>query len=79
MVNGEWRDVYKDPIDAPDKKSKRGRQALIVQDGEYKTVRLDSLKGDMRYPGVNKLVTVFRNGALLNKPEWADMVERARK
>jgi len=27
-VNGEWRDVYKDPITDPGKKSLRGRQII---------------------------------------------------
>jgi len=32
-VNGEWVDVYKDPITDPGKTSKKGRQALVFRDG----------------------------------------------
>ncbi|PCJ96796.1 MAG: nicotinate phosphoribosyltransferase [Hyphomicrobiales bacterium] len=38
FVKGVWRDVYKDPIDAPFKKSKRGVMKNILEDGEVKTV-----------------------------------------
>lgn len=77
-VNGEWTDVYKDPITDHGKKSKRGRLALIVKDGEYETVREDELTGWMAYPGVNKLETVFENGKILRREKWEDVVTRAR-
>jgi len=47
-------------------------------DGEYQTVREDDLVGDMRYPGVNKLETVFENGRILRHESWNDVVQRAR-
>lgn len=78
QVNGEWRDVYKDPVTDSGKRSKRGRLALIVKDGEYQTVREDELVGDMRYPGVNKLETVFENGEVLKTEDWGDVTARAR-
>ena len=59
-INGEWRDVYKDPITDPGKRSKRGRLALINDEQGYRTVREDAL-GDQR----NALVKVFRNGDVL--------------
>lgn len=77
-INGEWTDVFKDPITDSGKRSKRGRLALVMKDGEYTTVREDELTGDMRYPGVNKLETVFENGKVLSKPSWEDVVARAR-
>lgn len=77
-VDGEWRDVYKDPITDQGKKSKKGRLALIDKDGELTTVREDELTGDMKYPGVNKLETVFQDGRILSKPKWDDVVARAR-
>jgi nicotinamide phosphoribosyltransferase len=40
-VNGEWRDVYKDPITDPGKRSKRGQLALIRENGRYETVAAD--------------------------------------
>lgn len=77
-VNGEWQDVYKDPVTDCGKRSKRGRLGLVLKDGEYVTVREDELKGDMRYPGVNKLETVFENGEIVKHEEWSRVVERAR-
>lgn len=41
MINGAWRDVVKDPITDKGKKSKAGRQDLLVKDGKYITVRED--------------------------------------
>ena len=78
MVNGEWRDVYKDPVTDSGKKSKSGRLALIVKDGEYTTIREDELVDDMRYPGVNRLATVFEDGKILLREKWEDVTARAR-
>ena len=38
QVAGVWRDVYKDPVDSPDKKSLKGRLSVIrnVETGEYR-------------------------------------------
>lgn len=58
-VNGVWRDVYKDPVTDQGKRSKRGRLALIRLRGKYQTVNREEIP-----PGVNELVTVFRNGKL---------------
>lgn len=77
-VNGNWTDVFKDPVTDSNKRSKRGRLALIVKDGKYETVREDQLTNDMRYPGVNKLETVFENGIVKSAPSWTDVVARAR-
>lgn len=38
VVNGVWRDVFKDPITDPGKSSKKGELALIKDNGIYKTV-----------------------------------------
>lgn len=78
MVNGEWRDVYKDPVTDHSKVSKSGRLALIVKNGEYTTIREDELVGDMRYPGVNQLETVFENGAVVKSQSWDSVMTRAR-
>jgi len=55
-VDGEWRDVYKDPITDSGKRSKRGRLALTES---FETVRVEELDGE------NLLVPVFRDGVLL--------------
>jgi len=61
-INGQWQDVYKDPITDTSKRSKRGRLALIAENG-IKTVSHDELKGRS-----NLLRPVYRNGELLN--DW---------
>ena len=55
-VDGEWRDVYKDPITDVGKRSKRGRLALTES---FETVRLEEL-GSWE----NLLGVVFRDGRL---------------
>lgn len=40
-INGEWRDVFKDPITDKGKQSKKGRLKLIEVDGVLQTVRED--------------------------------------
>jgi len=72
-VDGQWRDVYKDPITQSTKKSKRGRLALIQKDGEYKTIREEDLS-DSR---ANQLKTVYMNGNLLMKTTLDEVRERA--
>lgn len=56
-VNGEWRDIYKNPLDSS-KASKKGRLALIKENGEFKTV---SEKGN---EDKDLLITVFENGLI---------------
>lgn len=43
MVNGVWKDVFKDPITDTGKRSKRGVLALIKEDGQFKTIRDEEL------------------------------------
>ena len=60
-VNGEWRDVVKDPITDPGKRSKAGCLALFKDlSGKYTTIRVDPT-----YTGPDELEAVFRNGHLL--------------
>jgi nicotinamide phosphoribosyltransferase len=77
-INGEWIEVFKDPITDTGKRSKKGRLALVIQDGEYVTIREDELVGHLAYPSVNKLVTVYENGLIVGREEWDNIVERAR-
>jgi len=58
-VDGEWRDVYKDPVTDSGKRSKKGRLALS---GNFETVRLKEI-GERE----NLLEVVFRNGELLRE------------
>ena len=61
-VNGEWRDVYKDPITDPGKRSKRGRLELVERDGEVITIRQEEV--DAHFDNV-LLETVFMDGNLI--------------
>lgn len=60
--DGEWFDIYKDPIDGT-KSSKRGRLELIKNIEGYVTVQ-EGLGGQYE----NQLVTVFEDGEI--KKEW---------
>lgn len=73
-VNGETRDVYKAPIHDTSKVSKKGRQAVIEQNGKLVSVREDHLRpGDTNY-----LDLVYKNGMFFRKPErFADIRQRA--
>ena len=54
------RDVFKSPVADKGKESKRGRSALIIEDGEHRTIREDELNGR-----VNHLITVYHNGEIV--------------
>jgi len=72
-IDGEWRDVYKDPVTDQGKRSKAGRLALIHDDGDgYRTVR-ERDRGDRP----NALVTVYRNGELLVDWRFEEIRQRA--
>ena len=73
-INGEWKEVYKDPITDRVKRSKKGRLALIKQDGQFKTVTTDNI-GDAE----NLLVTVFRDGQVIADYALDDIRQRADK
>lgn len=70
-VNGEGRDVFKDPITDPGKISKKGRLKLVIDDqGDYKTVPESD-------PREDKLVKVFENGELLEYYNFNEIRNRA--
>lgn len=74
QVNGQWRDVFKDPITDSGKRSKRGRLALVRGiNGNIETVREDALESRE-----NLLTTVFRNGELLRDWTFEQIRERAK-
>jgi nicotinamide phosphoribosyltransferase len=59
-VGGTWRDVYKDPITDPGKKSKKGRLQLIRTNNEYQTVPERPWNQDI-------LRTVYENGQIIEE------------
>ncbi len=62
VVNGQERDVYKNPVTDHTKASKRGRLALVKENGEWNTVLEKELNGRKNY-----LETVFENGELVKE------------
>lgn len=74
-INGEDRDVFKDPVEGHAKASKRGRLALRFKDGKWKTERTsrDAIDGE------DRLRPVFRDGELLLSHTVADIRERANR
>src|SRR5579859_2938578 len=73
-VDGEDRDVFKDPVEGHDKASKRGRLALHFKDGGWSTVR--SRRG-VEDPE-DRLKTVFRYGEVLVEQSVAEVRRRSR-
>lgn len=70
-IGGLWDDVFKNPITDPGKKSKKGRLKLTLDNGVYRTVRLE----DNNLP--DQLVTVYENGELLVDQTFTDIRARA--
>jgi nicotinamide phosphoribosyltransferase len=73
LVGGVGRDVVKDPITDPGKKSKMGRLTL-EKGADNKFVTVVEGKGD---PAKDILVEVFRNGEVLVQHTLAQVRERA--
>jgi nicotinamide phosphoribosyltransferase len=73
-INGKWVDICKTPTGAAFKASKKGRLALQYQNGTYRTVPRDSIPAEE-----NQLVPVFRNGKLLKKWDFTELIERSER
>lgn len=72
VVDGEPRDVYKDPVTDPGKKSKRGRLSLHCSGGVWETKM-----GPACDPDTDLLVDVFENGAILKEYTFDEIRARA--
>lgn len=72
LINGEWRDAFKDPVTDQSKKSLRGRQGVVSELGEYKAKRLDAIP-----EGKDAMRTVWKNGELLIDEDFETMRSRA--
>lgn len=74
-VNGVDREVFKQPVTDPGKRSKSGRMKLIKTEGPhgsgYQTVKPEQ-------PGEDQLVEVFRDGTILREWRFSDVRDRAR-
>lgn len=79
-VNDVWRDVMKDPITDPGKRSKAGRLALVCERGAhgvgYRTMREEEAE---RIGLKNELVPVFKDGQLLVDQSFAEIRIRANR
>ena len=76
-INGEWVDVYKDPVTDKGKHSKKGRLTLIKDGvGDYITMRYPlNLKPDTECGEV--LRVVYQDGKLYNESTFEEVRERA--
>ncbi len=70
VVNGEEREVFKQPITDSGKCSKAGRLKLVKQQGKLTTVAASEA-------GDDELVPVFRNGEILQTWSFAEIRARA--
>jgi nicotinamide phosphoribosyltransferase len=78
VVNGELRDVYKQPITDAGKNSKKGRLDLVRDEaGNYQTVRLPDV--ETRKAKDSQLRTVYENGELLVDDNLEEIRVRAIK
>jgi len=68
-VPGVWRDVFKDPVTDPGKRSKSGVLALTFDENKgYITCRRDELNGRE-----NLLKTIYRNGKLMGEVNFKEV------
>ena len=72
-VSGEERDVYKDPVTDPGKKSKKGRLSLVCNEGVWSTVKQSELVDQSS----DRLVEIFRNGEMIVEYTLSDIRKRA--
>jgi nicotinamide phosphoribosyltransferase len=73
LVNNEWVDVFKSPIDDAGKESKKGRLGLVKDDhGNYHTIRLeDPLERK------EELEIVFKNGRIMKEVTFDEVRKTA--
>ncbi|XP_022096002.1 nicotinamide phosphoribosyltransferase-like [Acanthaster planci] len=72
VVNGEARNIFKQPVTDPGKTSKKGRLTLELQNNQFVTVQEG--RGD---PEKDLLVPVFKNGELLKDYSLDEIRQRA--
>lgn len=90
-IDGEWRDVFKDPITDQGKKSKKGRLGLFKRKdtGEFVTIRLDEIENGVPGPDgrtwpisqlyEDAMVTVFEDGTVFADDSFTNIRERSNK
>jgi nicotinamide phosphoribosyltransferase len=60
-INGQWHDVYKQPITDPRKDSRAGRFVVLKEGDEFTTIKVD---GDASTRVDDQLEIVLENGEL---------------
>ena len=63
------REVFKDPVTDPGKKSKAGDLTLVLEDGVYRTIKREYLKAGQ----TEQLVTVFENGEMIKEYSFEEV------
>ena len=77
-IDGNWTDIYKDPITSHSKRSKKGRLALVKDDnGQLQTVKADNLDTGLGTESDNLLRDVFVDGKLIVEDSLTTIRERA--
>jgi nicotinamide phosphoribosyltransferase len=71
-VNGKESDIYKDPVGAPDKKSKRGRMTVNNINGKMVT-----LCGKDVQEETNILDTIFENGEIMKTYSFDEIRQKS--
>jgi nicotinamide phosphoribosyltransferase len=71
-VGGIWRDVFKDPVTDAGKRSKKGRLAVVNENGSLKTIQARDL-GRRE----NLLSVVFQNGNIVHEETFETIRSRA--
>lgn len=75
-VNGEVRDVFKDPITDHGKVSKAGRLDLVRRDGRFETIEIS--RGDRAsHDNFSEMQTVYENGQILIDDTFDNIRTRA--
>lgn len=69
-IEGQWRDVFKDPITDPGKKSKKGRLAVVNTNKGIRTIRESALADQ-----TDLLEIVYEDGKLLREQTFAGIRE----
>lgn len=84
-INGEWNDVFKDPITDSGKRSKKGRLALVNNIlNKYETKRVEELEYDQFEPNILECVDndilrdIWMNGKLLIDEQFEDIRARVK-
>ena len=73
QIEGEYIDVYKEPITDPGKTSKRGKLELVSKNNEFKTVREVELSSRVSQGWTSELEVVYRNGELLREQSFEEI------